>query len=392
MSARGIHAIAAVAAAGLAATAGTHLAVTSGTHVDLDAFAAAAGEVLAGRTVYAEAAVPFVYPPAGVLLALVALSGPIAWTVLSLVALARVAWLLVGSAWPGLPPGTGRTRSCWVFAALALLQPTLLCLAFGQVGLLLLWMVVEGALGRPDSPRSSLIGVATAMKLTPAYLLVILAAAGRWRTVIWSLGGALVVTATVGVVWPGVVADYLTGGWRLALTVNTTIDAQNHSVAGLFRVLGNPAAWVIGVAVVVAALAGVLAVRSLKRGDALGGIAVALVGGLLVSPISWTHHWVAVYPALVLLLREATAGRRPALVLLVVAAAGLAFWADVLGRDGAHTLAPGERWPLAVVLQQQWIVLWGLAFLAWFLVASAYPHRAGSVCRQEAAQAGTIGV
>lgn len=367
----GPRALAGGAAAGLAAAAAAYLAVVSGTHVDLDAFAAAAREVVDGRTPYTGALVPFVYPPAGVLVALVALGGPVIWSALSLLALARVVLLLVRSAWPDMQRRDVRTRACGVFAVLVVLEPTLLCLAFGQVGLLLLWMVVEGALARRGSPAPALIGVATAIKLTPAYLLVVLAAAGRWRAVAWSAVGALAATAAVWVVRPQVVSDYLSGGWRLAATVNDTVDAQNHSIAGLVRVLGLSWVWAAGAAVLVAAMAGAVAVRSLRRGDTLGGIAAALVGGLLVSPISWTHHWVAVYPALVLLLRGALAGRRPALALLVVGVVGLALWVDVLGRDGSHVLEPGERWPWPEVVQQEWLVVWGLLLVLWCAVAGA---------------------
>src|SRR5262249_38915463 len=57
---------------------------------------------------------------------------------------------------------------------------------------------------------------------------------------------------------------------------------------------GRPAAAVVGLAG-----AGTLA----RRGDWLGATAVTGTTGLLVSPISWAHHWVWILPALVLLIR-----------------------------------------------------------------------------------------
>ncbi len=46
-----------------------------------------------------------------------------------------------------------------------------------------------------------------------------------------------------------------------------------------------------------------------RHGDWLAAAAAAGTTGLLVSPISWTHHWVWVLPALVVLARDGARGR-----------------------------------------------------------------------------------
>ena len=52
--------------------------------------------------------------------------------------------------------------TCWMFAGACLLQPTLITLSFGQVGLVLMWLTVEGLKGQPDSTRRTwLVGAAT---------------------------------------------------------------------------------------------------------------------------------------------------------------------------------------------------------------------------------------
>jgi alpha-1,2-mannosyltransferase len=50
------------------------------------------------------------------------------------------------------------------------------------------------------------------------------------------------------------------------------------------------------------ALAGIaLAVLASRRGDEAMGFSLCALTGLLVSPVSWTHHWTLAVPALLLL-------------------------------------------------------------------------------------------
>lgn len=364
--------LAPVVAAIAAVTVG-YLTVTSGSHVDLITFQQAARSILDGLSPYGTGLVPFVYPPAGLALTFIALGGPALWAALSLAALARVVWLCTRAAWPALDPRAAAVRACWAFTALTVLEPTLLCLAFGQVGLLLLWLTIEGTLpGRPA--RAALLGVAIAIKLTPAFMLLTLAAARRWSSIAYAAAGAIAVTAVVWVVFPAAVAGYLAGGWRAAAEVNTNVDGQNHSLPGLARVLDWPPAVTVALVLVVGA-AGVLAGGWWWRhGDPLTAVAVTLVAGLLVSPISWTHHWVAAYPALILLARE---HRAPAARLLLAGAAGWLLWVDVLGLAGSLILAPGESWPLLVVAQQEWSLVWGLVLVGWVSVRAWRGRGAG---------------
>lgn len=360
---RTILALLAPVVASITAASVAYLTIMSGSHLDLDTFAHAARAAVEGTSPYVGGVPPFVYPPGGLLVAFVALPGPGPWVALSLAALARTVWLLTRAAWPELARSQAAARACWVFALLCVLEPTLLCLGFGQVGLVLLWLVVEALVPRPRSGRAVLLGLAIAVKLTPAYLLAVLAAAGRWRAIGWAVGGAVAATLAVAVVFPDTARAYLAGAWRLPLEVNTTIDAQNHSLMGLAQVIGLPA-WVGQLAAMSVAVWGVaIAARQLRAGDELAGVAVGLLAGLLVSPISWTHHWVAVYPVLVLLARQLDS--RGARLLGAVGVAGLLLWVDVLGAAINHVQVDGGTTEWWVVVQQQWAVWWGCGVLVW---------------------------
>ena len=78
-------------------------------------------------------------------------------------------------------------------------------------------------------------------------------------------------------------------------------------------------------------MAGVVAAALLDRkGHAMAGLLMAALTGLLVSPISWDHHWVWIAPGAIVAaaLRGAglAAGRRRAAAAAAAAAAAIVAW------------------------------------------------------------------
>ena len=364
----------AVLTALVAASVTMWLSWRGGSHVDTEVYRQAAHAVLRGASPYSlTTVVPFVYPPPAVLITLLAAIGgsvgvaSAVWALASLACLARVMRLLVGAAWPELPRGQSWQRTCWLFAAACLMEPTVVVLSFGQVGLILLWLTVEGLHRQPTGARGTvLVGVAAAIKLTPGIVLLGLAAAGRWRSVLWGILGFVAAWVVATALAPATTRDYLTSAWRRASDVNAGADALNHSLVGAGRLVGTPT-WV-GLVLAVAVLAFGIALTALawRRGDELAGLATILVTGLLASPVSWGHHWVAVYPALVLLLREGSARRWGVIALVTTATAGMLLWVDEVGLPASRLLPAGQWW---LAVPWEWTIAWGLAFLGWVAVA-----------------------
>lgn len=86
----------------------------------------------------------------------------------------------------------------------------------------------------------------------------------------------------------------------------------NQSLRGaLSRLLGRDvdtgAVWIVAVAA--CAVLAFAAWRSLGPDDRLGTLVIVQLFGLLVSPISWVHHWVWVVPMLLWLVYGPLAGR-----------------------------------------------------------------------------------
>ena len=67
-------------------------------------------------------------------------------------------------------------------------------------------------------------------------------------------------------------------------------------------VTGTARAFSAVAAIVVTAVLALLAWRAVGTSDRLGGIVVVQLFGMLLSPISWTHHWVWVLPLMIWLL------------------------------------------------------------------------------------------
>jgi hypothetical protein len=79
-----------------------------------------------------------------------------------------------------------------------------------------------------------------------------------------------------------------------------------------------------------------LATTLARRADWLGSAAVTGITGLLVSPISWTHHWVWVMPALVVLVRYGARGRVAAGCTYVIFVLAPMWWTPHSGAAGDY--------------------------------------------------------
>ncbi|MEU3560755.1 glycosyltransferase 87 family protein [Kitasatospora sp. NPDC006786] len=200
------------------------------------------------------------------------------------------------------------------------LEPVFTTFQYGQVNLGILCLVLWD-LTRPDRHRLKGVGIglATAIKITPGLFAVYLFLTGRVRAALVSAGTFL----AAGLIGWAVLPDASYGFWTTYLwdpsRVGVTVLVDNQSLRGaVCRLLDVNDPGLVGLiasALVatfglgVAVLAGRSA-RVLRRADAWGAVCAALTA-LLVSPISWTHHWVWCIPLLALLAVEArTTARR----------------------------------------------------------------------------------
>lgn len=263
---------------------------------------------------YTSVHLPFTYPPFG--LVALAWTGPLPFGLAAVViTVASVAAVLVLVAVVGRRRGLVGTGAVLTVALTLWCEPVRSTLSFGQVNLLLLGLVVLDAFVVPERFRGVLTGVATAVKLTPGVFLLHFLLTGQRRAAGRQVVSAVGLSLLTIAVTPGTSWRY----WTQLVFANragSSIFVSNQALSGLVgRAIGPGAAVspvTLGLTAVVL-VAGVVSIRLCARdGDRVGAFAVTGLVGLLVSPISWSHHWVWALPAVLWLVTTTSTGGAPA--------------------------------------------------------------------------------
>jgi len=197
----------------------------------------------------------------------------------------------------------------FVIAAISLwLEPVFTTMAEGQVNLVVLALVI-GDLALPDSSRWKGIGtgLAAGIKLTPLIFVPYLLATRRLRAGIVAAVTFAVTIAAGFLFLPAASAQYW-GGAFMTTDVDIGSDTNQSLYALATHVASGHAVHLLWLALaLVVGLAGLgVAMIAGRRGWDLFGIVICGTTSLLVSPISWTHHWVWVIPGLALMTASGT--------------------------------------------------------------------------------------
>lgn len=253
-------------------------------------------------------ALPFTYPPLAALffapLALMPLGmAELVVLATSVAALGITLWLVLGRLRPELDRTALLPLVIGAVAVTQVFEPIRQTFGFGQINLVLMAAVALDCLARtPWWPRGLLIGIAASVKLVPAGFLLFFLLRRDWKA-----AGTVVVSAlgAIGVAYllfPSDSTEY----WfhKLADTdrIGPPYYAGNQSLKGFAFRLGVPdsAATLIwlGLAVVAVGLAALWMHRLLSVDAVIPALLVNAATVLLVSPVSWSHHWVWLAPAL----------------------------------------------------------------------------------------------
>jgi hypothetical protein len=208
-----------------------------------------------------------------------------------------------------------RWPSWWVVGLavpiLAAIEPVRESLGFGQVNLLLFGLIVADlvALRRGWRWAGIGIGLATAIKLTPALFIIYLLVSKQWRTAATAAATALGVTVFTHFVVPEESATYWGSVIWQTERVGVADMTPNQSLAGLLARLHDTAhapglLW-ISFTLVLLAIGLSRARASHAEGDELTAFTLVGLTSNVVSPISWSHHLVWVIPAMIALLDQA---------------------------------------------------------------------------------------
>ncbi|MFD0154530.1 glycosyltransferase 87 family protein [Streptomyces sp. NPDC055721] len=299
--------------------------------LDVMVYRAEGETVRAGGDLYAmratSANLAMTYPPFAALLfvPLTLVSVPVmrtlatAGNLLLVIALVQLSLQLVR-------PALSRTdlwrTTLWVAAAVVWCEPVWTTLRYGQINLLIAVAVLWDLTRREGSRWAGLgIGLATAVKLTPGLFVVLLLAAGlllwrrdrvwnQWlRTAVTATGVFLATTLAVALALPADSKKFWTETLFATGRVGFAEETANQSISGVLARLmhtDSPGIWWVLTAAVMGGAAMVLAVRAALRGDKAVAVVICAFTALMISPISWSHHWVWCVPLLILLADRAT--------------------------------------------------------------------------------------
>jgi len=313
-----------------------------GYHIDLDVYRTGAKMVLHGGDLYGRLPrlgdgheLPFTYPPFAAL----------CFVPLAILGYAAANWLLTAvtigcvaaSLWPfaASTPGEAgaRIRRLLPFAlpAALLLEPVRSTLTFGQINALLMALITFDCLTRaPRWPRGALVGIAAALKLTPGIFLLFFLLRRDLRSAARAGLSFAACTAAGFALPPHDSTRYWTQIAYQPARIGGIAYASNQSILGTLARLGlsDPVrTWLwLALCLLVAALAVTGMRAALNAGQVTYALLLNAAAGLLISPISWSHHWVWAAPALLTCLSTTRPDRRrpPTFALLALLAFAIA--------------------------------------------------------------------
>jgi alpha-1,2-mannosyltransferase len=274
--------------------------------IDLQVYIYAVKDMLAGGDIFATTtpfwSLYFIYPPIAAILMTPLAFGPyVFW---------QVVWT-GGLVWAqqsvlkrcGAPRGW--KLGLLGIAVLLAVEPIRTTLGYGQVNTLLLALVIADLLpDPPDQPRripqGTLIGLAAAIKLTPALFVIFMFLIGKRRAAITAIISFAVFTGIGAILLFRETVVFFSGLSGGDTRTASPLYTGNQSLLGVFFRLGDSSltTTVLGLAVAgLLAMLGCLVAASWWRSNEKV-FAVAIVGltTCLASPLSWTHHYVWILP------------------------------------------------------------------------------------------------
>ena len=221
----------------------------------------------------------------------------------NLAALVAAAWCTMGAL--GYRDRRVRTGGALLGASAGLLtEPVFRTMYLGQINLILMAVIIWD-LTQPDDRRwkGLATGFAAGIKLVPLIFIPYLLLTRQFRAAAMACGGFSATVAAGFVILPGDSADWWLHGLFLqdgrtgfvGWGGNQSIRAIATRLAGSIDAATVP--WAIGVVVAIAG--GLVCAAMLDRaGHIMLGLLTTALVGLLISPISWDHHWVWVVPGM----------------------------------------------------------------------------------------------
>jgi alpha-1,2-mannosyltransferase len=205
-------------------------------------------------------------------------------------------------------------------AALFVIEPVRSTFDYGQVNAVILVACLFDTLWPRFRLRGVLVGCAAAIKLTPIIFVLFFAIKRDVKAIVRASAAFVAATGLAWLVLPGPSHEFWTKFvWepertgKLSYPGNLSWDAVSVRI-GLSSA-DTRYMWA-GLAMVTLVVGVVAASRCVKAGSEVGGVLMVAITGLLVSPVSWSHHWIWMVMIIPLLLSPNELSRNVRVVLV----------------------------------------------------------------------------
>jgi alpha-1,2-mannosyltransferase len=234
----------------------------------------------------------------------------VVWAVGNVMALLALLFSAIRALRPDLAHSTVLQWSLVSMAPALWLQPVRLTFNFGQINVFLVLLILvdltcDLSIGRWRIPRGVLIGIAAAVKLTPLVFIPFLLLTNRARAARTAVGAFVGCNLAAAAVAPRATWQYWTKySTELGRIGNAGYISNQNLKALLLRVHHGavPGGVLITLSILVLVGGIALAVVAYRVSSPFLGMLVCAVTGLLVSPVTWSHHLVWVVPVIAWLL------------------------------------------------------------------------------------------
>ncbi|WP_181043434.1 glycosyltransferase 87 family protein [Actinokineospora auranticolor] len=269
-------------------------------HLDLDVYRIGVNVWLSGGDIYgtlpptlAGITLPFIYPPisAVAMVPLTAIPFPAASAVLVFLSVVCAGITLA------VTLTSVKLSKNWlvVIPLVLLLEPFRATLDYGQVNIVLMVLVAVDCLAPTTRwPRGLLVGLAAALKLTPAAFVLFFLLRRDWKSLV-TAGVSFAAATAIGFVaaWDESVRFWTTEVFATGDKVGVGY-ISNQSILGVLTRADATWLWPL---LAVGVLA--LTIPAMRRSAPATAFSLNALAMLLVSPISWSHHWVWCLPVIV---------------------------------------------------------------------------------------------
>lgn len=259
---------------------------------------------------------PFIYPPFGALfltpLLLFGMGADAAGNVIAVVSSVILAFCCYFAARAITPHHRLSTQlalggAFWTLGLL--MEPVWLNDSFGQINVIIMGLVVLDLVPRRRwLPQGWLIGVAAAIKISPLAMLLYFLLRKEWKPIVTAVCSGAIATLLATVLRFSVTREYIEVLFGMGASGDVGVDPSYTSNSSLKAMVmrwfpskavlesdsGNLVLNIIWIVLVILTIAAgaILMHKLIHRGWNTDAWQVNAVVMLLISPISWSHHWV----------------------------------------------------------------------------------------------------